>query len=244
MQANTTPVRLNGAEAVAAIPDYLHQVYHWAYIHPRSVRLLDRHWVVNTILWGNYRRLRNAALDALGERIAGRTLQLACVYGDFTNRLAGRLAPDATLDVVDVLPIQLHNLGRKVAGQARMRLIQCDSSRLDFAPDASYDQVLLFFLLHEQPGETRRATLREAFRVVKPGGRVVIMDYHQPAAWHPLRYVMYGILRWLEPFALDLWQADLASWMPHSAAVRHCERMTLFGGLYQRVVVRVSASPH
>ena len=74
------------AEGIA-VPGYLEQTYWWAYVHPRAVRLFERQWLVNLILWGNFSRLRDAALDALGARLAGRTLQVACVYGDLTDRL-------------------------------------------------------------------------------------------------------------------------------------------------------------
>ena len=39
-----------------------------------------------------------------------------------------------------------------------------------------YDRALVFFLLHEQPREWRERTLSEVLRVVKPGGKVIIVD--------------------------------------------------------------------
>jgi ubiquinone/menaquinone biosynthesis C-methylase UbiE len=158
------------------------------------VHVFEREWLVNLILWGNFGRLRDAALDALGGRIEGRTLQIACVYGDLTPRLAARLANGAHLDVVDVLPIQLDNLASKLPRDARVGLIHGDSAALP-RPDASYDNALLFFLLHEQPEEVRRATIAEALRVVKPGGRIVIVDYHRPHRMNPLYWPMVAILR-------------------------------------------------
>lgn len=59
------------------IPSYLREVYWWAYVHPQAVRLFERQWLVNFILLGNFSRLRDAALDALGECLEGRTLQVA-----------------------------------------------------------------------------------------------------------------------------------------------------------------------
>ena len=58
------------------VPGYLAETYWWAYVHPRAVRLFEREWLVNLILWGNFGRLRDAALGALGERLEGRTLQI------------------------------------------------------------------------------------------------------------------------------------------------------------------------
>ena len=54
-------------------------------------------------------------------------------------------------------------------------------------------------MLHEQPESVRRRTLAEAIRVVKPGGKIVIVDYHCPSPWHPLAYCMGSLLRRLEP---------------------------------------------
>jgi ubiquinone/menaquinone biosynthesis C-methylase UbiE len=221
-----------------AIPRYLRETYWWAYVHPNALRVFERQWLVNLILWGNFARLRDAALDELGPRIEGRTLQVACVYGDFSARLAQRVAPDGWLDIVDVLPIQVGNVRKKLAPGARATAYQRDSADLRF-DDASYDQALLFFLLHEQPLQVRRQTLREAVRVVKPGGRVVIVDYHLPSRLHPLRYLFRPVLDVLEPFALDLWRDDIATWLPDSVPSGALRKQTFYGGLYQKLVISV-----
>ena len=107
------------------VPEYLRKVYWWAYLHPTGVRIFERQWLVNLILWGNFVRLRNSALDEMGTVIDGRTLQVACVYGDFTEKLAMRLAPGANLDVVDVTPIQLQNLNQKIGSRRGIRWWYC-----------------------------------------------------------------------------------------------------------------------
>ncbi|HET6315507.1 MAG TPA: rhodoquinone biosynthesis methyltransferase RquA [Chloroflexota bacterium] len=217
------------------VPRYLAQTYWWAYVHPNAVRLFERQWLVNLILWGNFGSLRDAALDALGERLDGRTLQIACVYGDLTSRLRQSLTPGGSLDVVDILRVQLDNLARKVPGDPRVGLIQGDSSALDI-DSASYDRALLFFLLHEQPEDVRRRTIAEALRVVKPGGRLVIVDYHRPKLSNPLYLPMVGILKTLEPFAMDLWRHEVADWFPAGVAAQ-VKKTTSFGGLYQLLTV-------
>ena len=63
----------------ATVPDYLTAHYWWAYIHPKAVKVFERQWLVNFILWGNYARLRDAALAELGEVLPGSTLQVACL---------------------------------------------------------------------------------------------------------------------------------------------------------------------
>jgi ubiquinone/menaquinone biosynthesis C-methylase UbiE len=218
------------------IPRYLETDYWWAYIHPRAVQVFEREWLVNLILFGNYQRLCAAALTEFDLPLQGRTLQIACVYGDLSLRLRAALSATAHLEVVDILPIQLQNLRAKLPSDKRVTITQGDSSALA-AADASFEQVLLFFLLHEQPEQVRRATLAEAMRVVKPGGKLVIVDYHRPVALHPLRWLLRAIFRRLEPYAMDLWRQEIATFLPADrppAALRKC---IYFGGLYQKLVV-------
>ena len=224
-----------------AVPAYLAETYWWAYVHPGAVRVFERQWLVNLILWGNFSRLRDAALEALGRRLEGRTLQVACVYGDLTKRLLAKIPEDGQLDVVDVLPVQLDNLARKLPGGAPVELIHGDSAALAFE-SATYDRVLLFFLLHEQPDEVRRRTIAEALRVVKPGGKLVIVDYHRPHRLNPLYWPMVGILRTLEPYALDLWRSELRDWLPEAARAYSSRKQTSFGGLYQLLTITVGES--
>jgi ubiquinone/menaquinone biosynthesis C-methylase UbiE len=217
------------------IPQYLSAHYWWAYIHPKAVKLFERQWLVNLILWGNYARLRDAALSELGERLPGRTLQVACVYGDLTSRLSSRAKrARGAIDIVDVLPIQLQNLRAKLSLDAPVRLLTMDATDLKL-PDANYDRALIFFLLHEQPRHYRERTISEVLRVVKPGGKVLIVDYALPHWWHPLRYLWRPLLAMLEPFALDLWREEVAEWLPIAWAKVGLKKQSFFGGLYQKV---------
>ena len=88
--------------------------------------------------------------------------------------------------------------------------------------------------LHEQPQEWRAHPLTEVIRVVKPHGKIVIVDYARPRWWHPLRYFFPLVLGTLEPFALDLWREEITSWLPELCAAGARKRL-FFGGLYQLV---------
>ena len=48
---------------------------------------------------------------------------------------------------------------------------------------------------------------------------------------------MRTVLRRLEPFALDLWDAELADYLPVGIERANAHKQTYFGGLYQKVVL-------
>jgi len=218
------------------VPNYLQETYWWAYVHPTSVQIFERQWLVNLILWGNFARLRDAALDEVGDTIAGNNLQVACVYGDFSQQIAARLESESELHIVDIAPVQLQNVKKKIKDHSNVHIHQQDSTCLDF-DDGQFDNVIVFFLLHEQPEAVRKKTVEQVLRVVKLGGKVVFVDYHQPHWANPFRYIMIPILRTLEPFALGVWKKEIIDWVPAGLRPKHLGKETLFGGLYQKVVM-------
>jgi ubiquinone/menaquinone biosynthesis C-methylase UbiE len=223
--------------APPSIPDYLRETYSWAYLHPKSLWLFEREWVVNLILWGNMNKLTNVVLDEMQLQPRSSVLQVACVYGNFSNRLASHLGKtQSRLSIVDVAPIQISNVEKKLAGQNNVSVHHQDSTAMCFV-DGSFEETVVFFLLHEQPEEARRKTIAEAIRVTRPGGRLIFVDYHGPQRSNPMYYVMKPILALLEPFALDLWRQDLLSFMPAGINPEQLSTQLYFGGLYQKVVL-------
>lgn len=225
--------------AVPPIPDYLQETYSWAYLHPKSFWFFEREWVVNLILWGNMKKLTNAVLDEMELQSHSRVLQVACVYGDFSNRLASHLRQSQSkLAIVDVAPIQIRNVEKKLQAHDNVSIHHQDSTALSF-PDNSFDETVVFFLLHEQPEHARRKTVEQAIRVTRPGGRVIFVDYHGPKRSNPMRYVMLPILTLLEPFAMDLWRQELPEYMPADIRPEQIKSDFYFGGLYQKVVLDI-----
>ncbi|MDX1555417.1 MAG: rhodoquinone biosynthesis methyltransferase RquA [Xanthomonadales bacterium] len=223
----------------APIPAYLRETYWWAYLHPRGVRVFERDWLVNLILWGTIHRLTRAVLDEIGTAPGLSVLQMACVYGRFSERLAGQLAASGgRLEMLDIAPIQLANARRKLKGRRNVRYHRMDASRLSL-PSESYDATVLFFLLHEQPDAVRRRTLEQAIRVTRPGGKVIVVDYHGPSRFNPMRYLMHPVLNWLEPYALDLWRHPLKAFLPRGSEPSDTATRLYFGSLYQKTVLRI-----
>jgi len=213
-----------------AIPAYLREVYGWAYLNPTNAYLLDRDAVVNAILLGNNRQLRRALLCeiAAGQRV----LQVAHVYGRLIPEIAELVGRTGQLDVIDVVPLQVALCHRKLRAfpQANVRI--ADAAQ---PGDGVYDAVTCFFLLHEIPDERKCAVVDALLARVVPGGKVVFVDYHEPARWHPLRGIMRGLMNRLEPFAESLWRHEIAEFASVPGDYRW-QKQTLFGGLYQKTV--------
>lgn len=219
-------------DAGTALPDYLVRTYSWAYLRPHSLRLLDRHLVVNGILWGNYHALVRAACAefARGDRV----LQAASAYGNLSSCLATQIGGEGFLDVIDVAPLQVAHCRRKLAGRDNVQVRVADAS----IPGATgYDGVCCFFLLHEVPDLQKRRIVNALLAAVRPGGKVVFVDYHRPLRWHPLRPVMAAVFRWLEPFAKSLVSRSIIDFAERPQDFEW-RKNTRFGALYQVVVVK------
>ena len=228
IETGTQTRRLN-SEA-PKIPAYLRDIYYWAYMNPRNVRLLDRELVVSVILWGQHKRLQRTAFAELspGQRV----LQPASVYGDFSRALARHLGPGGRLEVTDILPIQVASCRRK------LRAIPHASARLADARHPGggpYDAVCCYFLMHELPEDYKRQVVSALLSSIVPGGKVVFIDYHKPHWGHPLKGVTSLVFDTLEPFAKSLWRHDIAEYASHPDDFGW-RRDTYFGGLFQKVV--------
>lgn len=213
-----------------ALPDYLERTYWWAYLRPASIRIFDHKVIVSAILWGQYRRLSDTVLT----RIAGgdRVLQLACVYGDLSQRLARQVGPEGALDIVDIAPIQIANIRRKLVGMDWVRASVADATT---TRAGSFDCVLSFFLLHEMPDPLKRRVVDAALAAVAPGGMAMFVDYARPLRWHPLRPVMAAVFALLEPYAIAMWHTPIAALASHPQEFSWT-RETRFAGLFQVVI--------
>ncbi len=212
------------------VPDYLRDIYTWAYLRPKSVRLLDRSSVVNTILWGNYPRLLRAALAEI--RPGQRVYQPACVYGGFSQSIVEFLGSDGHLDVGDVAPVQVENCRRKLGDCKNLR-VKLHNAAVKL-PEV-YDVVCCFFLLHEVPESYKRSIVDTLLDATQLGGKAVFIDYHRPHRAHPLKWIMSFANEMLEPFAKALWVNEISTYSSHPDKFSW-SKTTYFGGLYQKVV--------
>lgn len=104
-----------------------------------------------------------------------RILDLGCGVGKSTMPYC-ELYPDAEVVGVDYAAEQLryaHWLAEK--RRRRVRYVQRMAERTGFE-DGSFDLVVAIFLFHEMPRRARDETVREAYRLLRPGGVFAIME--------------------------------------------------------------------
>ncbi len=97
-----------------------------------------------------------------------RVLEIACGTGIVTERLAARLAGRGTLVASDLNEAMFAEARRRNVQGGHVTWRQADGTNLPF-PDASFDAVVCQFGLMFFPDKA--AGVREAFRVLTPGGR-------------------------------------------------------------------------
>ena len=107
---------------------------------------------------------------------AHRVLEIGCGTGSLAI-LAKQLNPGADVVGMDPDPKALARARRKA--QRTGATIQFDvgfSEELPY-PDASFDKVLSAFMLHHVRSDAKLPTIREACRVLKPGGSLHLADF-------------------------------------------------------------------
>jgi ubiquinone/menaquinone biosynthesis C-methylase UbiE len=69
---------------------------------------------------------------------------------------------------------------------------------------ASVDANVMFFLLHELPHTEKAKALAEATRLMAPGGRLYLGEFHKPTPW-VLKALSWTYFKVFEPLGLALW---------------------------------------
>jgi ubiquinone/menaquinone biosynthesis C-methylase UbiE len=142
---------------------------------------------VEVLFNGTANATRRQALPQLHEIFSGRDqrklklLDIGCGTGrflDFLKKAWPRL-PALGLDLSEPY---VRYARRHLKRWARTNFIVGNAESLP-VPDESQDAVTSIFVFHELPPKVRRIVFRECARVLKPGGRLVLVDSLQRGDW-------------------------------------------------------------
>ena len=146
---------------------------------------------------GLHRAWKAFAVALSGVREGDRVLDVAGGSGDLALALARRVGPTGEVWLTDV------NRAMLAAGRDRLLddgmilpLAQCDAERLPFRA-ASFDCVTVAFGLRNMT--RKEAALAEMRRVLRPGGRLLVLEFSK--VWKPLEkaydWYSFKVLPWL-----------------------------------------------
>ncbi len=216
---------------------------YWIYRSPVLIWLLDRQFISSVILLFQYHRLVKLVLaPACAKREGKRILQVSCVFGNFTQKLAACYHKLGDVFIFDIMHSELRHTNRKLAANkihGGCCFFQGDAGAMPFQ-DGMFDYVVSFFLFHELPPAMKQTVFTESLRVLKPGGTFVYGEFHKPDS--PFVSTLSGLYFWIfEPYARAMW-----SWNP-SAELDPREwrikREKVMGGYFQVVSLERLVTP-
>jgi demethylmenaquinone methyltransferase/2-methoxy-6-polyprenyl-1,4-benzoquinol methylase len=144
-------------------------------------RIAGRYDAMNSVMTaGMHHRWRERAADRAELRPGDAALDVCCGTGDLALELSRRVAPGGHVVGCDFSEPML-DLAREKAGERApvgVRFEWADALALPYA-DGRYDAVTVGFGVRNLADLDRG--LREMTRVLRPGGRLVILEITQPA---------------------------------------------------------------
>jgi ubiquinone/menaquinone biosynthesis C-methylase UbiE len=167
--------RRHEQDTAAGCAEHEHNGHSHVLHHPRAYD-----WLARVITLGGERKFRRRTLDLAELRSGDAVLDVGCGTGTLLIEAAKRVAPSGSAHGVDRSAEMLAHARRKAATQGITTNFQEGSSdRLAF-PDASFDAMFCTLMLHHLPAPMQMATVVEMRRVLRPGGRIVIVDMQRP----------------------------------------------------------------
>jgi ubiquinone/menaquinone biosynthesis C-methylase UbiE len=215
------------------LPEYYRQNFHFqsdGWLSEHSAAIYDTQ--VEVLFTGAADAMRRRALKYVAEGMHGRNQRdlTGLDVGCGTGRLLAFLHdawPGMKLTGLDLSAPYLAEARRLIGRTARVKLLEGAAEKLPF-DDASFDFIVSSFLLHELPGDVRHQVLAEMARVVKPGGRAVIVDSIQKGdqpAWDGLLDLFPYYFH--EPYYAEYANGRIEEWAT-SAGLKVLERERAF----------------
>lgn len=141
---------------------------------------------------GLHRLWKRYAVELVRPRAGQRILDLAGGTGDLARLLAPRVGPTGKVVVADVNAAMLEHGRRKLVDDGivgNLEFVLADAESLPF-PASSFDTVTIAFGLRNVTDKP--AALAEMFRVLRPGGCALVLEFSKPSAALAPLYDLYS----------------------------------------------------
>jgi demethylmenaquinone methyltransferase / 2-methoxy-6-polyprenyl-1,4-benzoquinol methylase len=160
--------------------------------------VVNKYDVMNDLMsLGLHRAWKRFAIALSGVKRGDRVLDVAGGTADMTERFAEAAGDTGEVVLTDINAAMLAvGRDRLLDGGRVARVVRCDAERLPFGA-ASFDCACVAFGLRNMTHKER--ALKEMARVLKPGGRLLVLEFSK--VWKPLEaaydFYSFKVLPWL-----------------------------------------------
>lgn len=162
-------------------PDYYLQNFHYQSGGWMTDELAERYDTqVEVLFKGTANAMRRQALPQLFEVFSGhdqrtlRLIDLGCGTGRFLD-LVKQAWPRLSALGLDLSEAYIRHARRHLRRRSRLHLLVANAEAIP-VPDNSVEAVTSIFMFHELPPQVRRIVVKECARVLKPGGRLILLN--------------------------------------------------------------------
>jgi ubiquinone/menaquinone biosynthesis C-methylase UbiE len=206
------------------------------YSNMRLIKLVDFQPVISAILLFQYHRLVSNIVSGLRQSDLRnkKVLITSCAFGNVIPQVvqAAVQAGAERVLVADIIRNELVHAKSKLGDfSGRVDYIEENATAMKQADGFAAANVM-FFLLHELPHHLKVQALREAGRMLAPGGKLFLAEFHRPELW-VLRALSWTYFKVFEPLGLALWDTHDPLGCLESIGGWSCERTTYFFGNFQ-----------
>lgn len=130
------------------------------------------------LLWfGRERAFREKVLLLARLQPGESVLDVGCGTGTLAIAATRQVGPGGSVHAIDASPEMLARAKKKAQRVSAKIVFQNALAEALPFPDAQFDLVTTTVMLHHLPKKTRQACISEICRVLKPGGRVLAVDF-------------------------------------------------------------------
>ena len=206
------------------------------YSNMRLIKLVDFQPIISAILLFQYHRLVSKIVSGLrnSDLRKKKVLITSCAFGNVIPRVVDAAVESGAERVLiaDIIINELVHAKSKLGRfGGKVEYIEDNATAMN-QKDGTADANVMFFLLHELPHELKIQALREAGRVLAPGGKLYLAEFHRPELW-VLRALSWTYFKVFEPLGLALWDTHDPLNCLETMGGWKCERTTFFCGNFQ-----------
>ena len=206
------------------------------YSNMRLIKLVDFQPIISAILLFQYHRLVSKIISELKQSDLRnkKVLITSCAFGNVIPRVVNA-AVQAGVErvlITDIIHNELVHAKSKLGEfSGQVEYIEDNATAMKQV-DGTVDANVVFFLLHELPHHLKGHALSEAGRMLAPGGKLILAEFHRPELW-VLRALSWTYFMVFEPLGLALWDThDPLNYLENMGGWK-CERTTYFFGNFQ-----------